>query len=981
MKRFARHLAMLLFASASTAIAFADKASPAELKVPRRPPWASSRIKGSPEPPRPYATERIFPNLEFENPVELVPAPGSDRLFLAELGGRFYSFPLHESVSTPDILFDLRSHVPESGNVYGLVFHPRFEENGFCYICYVTKDGDPQGTRVSRFKLTQTDPPRIDAKSEKVIITWYCGGHNGGCLQFGPDGYLYISTGDGVGPFPPDTFDTGQDLSDLLSSILRIDVNRTDGDIPYRVPSDNPFIELANARPEIWAYGFRNPWKMSFDPRNGNLWAGDVGWELWELVFRVERGGNYGWSVMEGRQTVRPGAKRGPTPILPPTVDHPHTEACSITGGYVYYGDRLPELRGAYIYGDYVTGKIWGLRYENGAVTWHEELAESSLAIICFGVDPNGELLIVDYAGTIHRLIPNRHTDDDASFPTRLTETGLFSSVVGEIPAPGVIPYEIRLEPWMDGATAQRYAAIPGTDVIRPGNDALSFPQDSVLAKTISLPVVDSDSPAEMRRLETQVFHYDGRRWNGYTYIWNDEQTDAVLADAAGLERTFFVRDSDSTSEPRQQTWHFAGRTECLVCHNPRAGNVLGFDQRQLTKNVDHQGNSVNQLELLRQVGVLAEFSGKQPSSLCIDGDATATLYDRARSYLHVNCAHCHRNGGGGTATLEIQLERPLERTGTLDEHPTQGTFGIYDSRIIAPGDPYRSVLYYRMLKLEKGRMPHLGSSVVDSQGTRLIHNWIKQLPRDSQAEKPLATDEMRRTQREKLAGLSNSSGPENRTDVEECIAQLLSTPSGALLLLTAMQDKRLADAYKEIAISAATSHPNSAVSGLFETFVPENQRTQRLGTAVNPESILAAAGNADRGRALFFQADGMQCKTCHRVGEIGGEIGPSLDKISSKYDRYKMLESILDPSKFMEPSYVPYLAETTEGQVHTGLLIKRDDREVILRLADGKDVHLRPGDIGRLTPQQISLMPELLLRDLTIQDAADLLAYLSSLR
>jgi hypothetical protein len=197
--------------------------------------------------------------------------------------------------------------------------------------------------------VTDTDPPRVDPASEEIIITWLAGGHNGGCLAFGPDGYLYISTGDATPPSPPDGLDAGQDMSRLLSGILRIDVDRRDGDRPYSIPPDNPFVTLEGARPEKWAYGFRNPWKISFDRTTGDLWCGDVGWELWELVHRIERGGNYGWSIMEGPQPVKVEGRRGPTPILPPTIALPHSEAASVTGGYVYRGKKFPALAGAYV--------------------------------------------------------------------------------------------------------------------------------------------------------------------------------------------------------------------------------------------------------------------------------------------------------------------------------------------------------------------------------------------------------------------------------------------------------------------------------------------------------------------------------------------------------------------------------------------------------------------------------------------------------
>ena len=180
------------------------------------------------------------------------------------------------------------------------------------------------------------DSPTIDPKTETTVIRWLAGGHNGGCLEFGPDGFLYISAGDGAGAFPPDSHRNGQNLSTLPSTIMRIDVDHPSGQRPYSIPDDNPFINTPGARPEVWAYGFRNPWKITFDPSNGALWCGDVGWEMWEMIYRVQKGANYGWSIVEASQSVHPEWDRGPTSISLPAVAHSHTESRSITGGEVY---------------------------------------------------------------------------------------------------------------------------------------------------------------------------------------------------------------------------------------------------------------------------------------------------------------------------------------------------------------------------------------------------------------------------------------------------------------------------------------------------------------------------------------------------------------------------------------------------------------------------------------------------------------------
>ena len=238
---------------------------------PQRVPWTTSRITGSLEEPPPYAIERVFEKLKFNQPVDLARIPDSNRLVMTELEGKILSFENRSTIEEVDVLIDLKQEIPAMTRAYSLTFHPNFKSNRYCYICYVLDDKNPNGTRVSRFQVSKTNPPKIDAETETVLLTWLAGGHNGGCLKFGPDGYLYVSTGDGAGAFPPDSHKTGQNINDLLASVLRIDVNRPSGDKLYSIPPDNPFVELKGARPEVWSYGHRNPWKMSFDPNTLGL--------------------------------------------------------------------------------------------------------------------------------------------------------------------------------------------------------------------------------------------------------------------------------------------------------------------------------------------------------------------------------------------------------------------------------------------------------------------------------------------------------------------------------------------------------------------------------------------------------------------------------------------------------------------------------------------------------------------------------------
>lgn len=957
------------------------KAQPPEPRnanvTPARSPWTTSRLTGTPDPPSPYLAERIFGPLSFKTPVDLAVAPGGDRMFVVELEGKVFSFPNAAATGDlePAVFFDLRSAIPEAKMAYGLTFHPDFAKNRYCYLCYVLDAGLPDGSRVSRFTVDRGDPPRIEPGSEQILLTFRSGGHNGGCLKFGPDGFLYISTGDAEAPFPPDPLATGQDISDLLSSILRIDVDRAVAGKPYAIPPDNPFVDQPGARGEVWAYGLRNPWKMSFDPTTGELWLGDVGWELREMIYRVERGGNYGWAVMEGSQPVLTEGRRGPTPVLPPVVEHVHTEARSITGGFVYRGGRLPELTGKYLYGDFETGKIWGLVVDGTQPPQSEELVDTTLKIICFGLDHSGELYFADYdKGGLYRLVPNPDRGANQNFPRRLSETGLFANVEALEPAPGVVGYGVRAEPWTDGAIAVRHMALPGDSQIE-SRGAWLFPPGAVLAKTLSLPA-GQDQTATARRLETQLLHFDGHDWRGYSYAWNDAQTDAELVDAGGFDRTLSVADADAPGGRGSQNWHFASRAQCVICHNTMAGSVLGFTPVQLNLPGAYASGADDQLDELVRLKVLSAAPETAPAKMVDPRDASAELGARARSYLHANCSHCHRRHGGGTAAIELPFELPLEKTNAIGARPTQGTFGIHGAKVIAPHDPYRSVLYYRMAKLGRGHMPHLGSQVIDEQGLKLIRDWISQMPGGLTSED--ATDSGDDT-----AGLLRQLQAESAAASADVPAlnRLLATPHGALALASAVGDNALPAALRARAIAAGAGHADLQIAGLFERFVPEEQRPKRLGDAIRAEQILAIRGDAEAGKRLFFETAAIQCKNCHRIRGQGVDLGPDLSQIGKKLTRIQLLESILQPSKQVDPKFTAYLIETTDGLVHTGLLVERTSQELVLKDSQNKVIRVPVEEVETAAPQQKSLMPDLLLRDMTAREAADLLDFLSALQ
>lgn len=974
--------------------------------IDKRVAWSTSRMVGTPEPPSPYVLERVFPQLTFKNPVDLLPVPGTDRMLVVEVDGRILSFSQSGNPVEADVALDLRKSIEGATKSYGFVFHPDFENNRQCFVSYIKKPGDPNGTSVSRFTVTSVDPLKIDASSEQQIITWQSGGHNGGSLQFGPeDGLLYISTGDAAPPFPPDPQGTGQDISDLLASILRIDVDHPAGDFAYSIPNDNPFVGVDDARGEVWTYGHRNPWRMAFDQFTGYLWVGDVGWEMWEMVYRVQRGANYGWSILEHVQSVNPDFLRGPTPIVPPTAAHSHTESRSITGGYVYRGTRLPDLVGTYLYGDYVTGKIWGLDGESSDPGEPKELLGTSIQIICFGQNHDHELFVVGYDGTIHRLINNPDAGTVSAFPRSLSETGLFSSVEKLALAPGVIPYDVNAAPWEDGTTAERFLALPDSATVgiheinnvQKGNlkGEWSFPDGTVLGKTIKLET--SSGFAIQRRLETQILHRHKGEWLAYSYLWNADQTDAVLSDGKAIDRSFTVPDLSSSSGYRSQTWHFASRTECLLCHTTRGGSVYGFRIEQLNRDFDYGTAKDNQLRTLSHLGVFENPIGKSPSAkrvslaklekMASPDDESADLTERVRSYLHVNCSHCHQRGGGGTAALEVRHDTDFKKT-HLISRPTQGSFGVVDPWVVAPGDPDRSILFYRMSKVGRGRMPHFGSRVIDDRGVSLLREWITQLePSSELANKntgtSLAAGQLAISNQATLQKLMEDANA-NASATEAAIDRLLSSTSGALLLASSLREgatKGLSSDVRSTTIAKGTALDDAVVRDLFEAFLPEDARTKTLGLAINGSDLLALSGDAERGQKLFLTSASLQCRNCHKVGQAGKAVGPTLDGIAKRYSRAEILENILEPSKKIDPKFQTWLIQTDEGKVVSGLLESKADDNVTIREATGKLVVISAGSIELMVAQKKSLMPELQLRGLTPQDAADLLAWLTSLK
>ena len=359
-------------------------------------------------PLRPLTVERAFPHLEFRGLTNLTqPAAGDDRLFVTEQSGRVFAFPNDEGAREADVFLDIRDRVSDRGSeegLLGLAFDPAYHEDGYLYVYYSASG--PRRSVVARFSLN-AERREADPDSELVImeIGQPFGNHNGGQLAFGPDGFLYVGLGDGGAAGDPQGH--GRNRATLLGSILRIDVSGSTAEVPYTVPRDNPFAGDSASRPEIWAYGLRNPWRFSFDRETGALWAGDVGQNRVEEVDVVEKGGDYGWKTLEGSRCFSPSTGCDPTGTVLPVWEYPLNGGnCSVIGGYVYRGERLPSLAGAYVFGDFCSGHIWALRYDGQTVTEHLLLADTDLRIASFGQDREGELYVLSQNDGIYRIVP-----------------------------------------------------------------------------------------------------------------------------------------------------------------------------------------------------------------------------------------------------------------------------------------------------------------------------------------------------------------------------------------------------------------------------------------------------------------------------------------------------------------------------------------------------------------------------------------------
>jgi uncharacterized repeat protein (TIGR03806 family) len=674
---------------------------------------------------------QVFSNLTFGNALGLLQAPDDgSRWFVVQKAGRVRVFQNTPDVTSAGTFVDIVANVAAGGEggLLGMAFHPDWPATPEAFLSY-TRPLPVLQSVISRF--TSSDGGlTLDTATEQVILTLDQPqeDHNGGNLAFGPDGMLYGAFGDG-GP-GNDPNNLAQNLTTLHGKMIRINVDGTGAG--YTIPADNPFAANdacptgsgTEACAEIWAFGFRNPWRWSFDRATGDLWLGDVGQDNWEEVDRIVKGGNYGWRQREGAHCFNP-ATGCATPgsllnggiVIDPVTEYDHATGGngSVTGGFVYRGSEIPDLVGQYVFADFVSGRFWSHLPGSGGMQ-KTELFDSSILISTFGEAVDGELYVLSYGGSgkIHKLVPGSVTGTD-TIPTLLSGTGCVDATDPTRPAAGLIPFQPNAPFWSDGAAKERFLGLPdGEAISADASGDWNFPNGTVLVKNFRL---------ANKLIETRLFmrHPDGE-WGGYTYEWNDTETEATRV-VGGKNKLI-----------AGQTWVYPSESECTQCHTEAAGRSLAPETAQLNGNLQYPqtGRTANQVMTLNAIGAIQPEIPGTPSSLPAYRDpygGVGSLEERARAYLHSNCSQCHRPGGPTPTSLDFRHSTPLSATNACDTPPSQGDLGIANARIIAPGDPQRSLVFRRVQSLDPvQRMPPLGTTVQDAVAVQLLNDWILQL-------------------------------------------------------------------------------------------------------------------------------------------------------------------------------------------------------------------------------------------------------------
>jgi len=729
-----------------------------------------------PEAPPPvgnYQAVVAFPNLNFYYALGLTHVPGTNRLCVWEREGRVYTFANNPATSAKTLVLDISNQCQgwDACGLLGLAFHPGFVTNHFIYLCYTwvppgTVVGSPTlrpttvrdgyyHDRLSRFTLGANGVAIPGSELVLIDLTVNSVWHKGGGMFFHPqNGFLYVTDGDDqTSPNESQVI-----TNSLIGGVWRLDVDQRGGNVShpaprqplngvtanYYIPNDNPFVGQPGVMEEFFAIGLRSPHRMTCDPVTGRIFIGDVGFGTREELDVIEptdpAGLNFQWPQAEGNlgslQPPYVGVSK------PPILDYDRTDGAAIIGGYVYRGSELPELNGKYIFGDNITRNIWTLD-ESGSPPQKHLLcvvprgcctndASDHLGISSFGVDQNGEVYVVqlgETSGRIYKFAPAGPPTVFQEFPPVLSQTGAFTDTPNLVPSPALIPYTVNSPLWSDGAVKQRWMALATNAAIHftPTGD-WAFPNGSVFVKHFELPVNDTNTSI-LRRLETRFLVRDtnGAAY-GVTYKWRPDNSDADLL-ANPLTESITVTTATGT---RIQQWYYPGRADCLRCHTPAAGYVLGVNTRQINGNLTYPVTGVtdNQLRCWNHIGL---FSTNTPlNEAAIPGydrlsklsDLNAPLEHRVRSYLDSNCSQCHRPGGVQEAIWDARFDTALASQHIING-PALNALGVANAKIIAPQDLSHSIMYVRSTNVGLIQMPPLANNVVDTNFVNTLAAWI----------------------------------------------------------------------------------------------------------------------------------------------------------------------------------------------------------------------------------------------------------------
>jgi uncharacterized repeat protein (TIGR03806 family) len=686
------------------------------------------------------AVQRVFPGLSaFANPILMLQEPASSaRWYVVQQGGIVYVFDNQANVASRRVFINVSSAIytgSSEAGLLGMAFHPDWPANPRVYLSLTALPGAQLLSRIVEYQSTDGGITLATGTARTILqVTQPEANHNGGHIAFGPDGFLYIGLGDGgSGGDPHGPIGNGQRLSTLLGKMLRIDVDGTTGGTPYAIPDGNPFKFVSGSTPnavcnndtgsmtqdcpEIYAYGLRNPWRWSFDTGSGELWLGDVGQGSWEEVNKIVAGGNYGWRCYEGNHNFNPGncGTRAALAIKPVAEYANPTRGIAVTGGYVYRGSAIPALVGRYVFGDYGSGEIWHIARDTTPTLTLAGGFSSNRVISSFAQDHAGEIYLTDLSnGLLYKLVPG--SGGGRVIPTQLSATGCVNPADATQPSAGLIPFGPNAPFWSDAAVKSRWLALPnGLNIgVNPDGD-FDFPDGTVLVKNFRLGA---------RLIETRLFmrHNDGN-WAGYTYEWNPAGTDATRVVGG------------KTVQIDGQDWLYPSESQCLTCHTAAAGRSLGLEFSQLNGPLlyPQTGRTANQLTTLDTLGMLSPVLNQPVDQLPALPDPfgiAGTLNQRARAWLHTNCAQCHRPGGPTNVDMDLRYTTALASTNTCDVVPAN-SLGVSNARRIAIGGSTpaaRSLVVVRPGLANADSMPPFQPRLVDAAGVQLLTQWVNSL-------------------------------------------------------------------------------------------------------------------------------------------------------------------------------------------------------------------------------------------------------------